>query len=287
MEVRDATADDLATMAELASGLQARPDRNIPYLSNDAESIATEVGELPDWQLASAVATNGDEIVGWLVAELDLEIGRVWWLGPFVTASNWATVADALLAHAVAKLPDQIAQQEFAIDAAFADLAAWSEGHGFHADPGSVALAMEGLLAASPISTRALEVGDHDTIAALHDRLFRDTHTTGRQIVESTDPRHVRLAAEIDGVVVGYVAAEHQADGSGYIDFLGVHEEHRGAGIGGGLVAAAAEALRARGCGRVHLSVREANAAARALYVRLGFVEELTLIPLRKGFSLP
>ena len=34
-------------------------------------------------------------------------------------------------------------------------------------------------------------------------------------------------------------------------------------------------------------ATREANAPARALYARLGFVEELTLVPLRKGFTLP
>ena len=287
MEIRAASAHDLPAMAELAAGLQGRPDRGIPYLSADAQSITTEITELEAWESVSAVAFVDGDIVGWLVGELDLEIGRVWWLGPFVATSDWDQVADALLACAEALLPASVDQQEFAVDAAFEDLSTWSERHGFHADPGSVALALEGPIAASPIVTRAVGADDVDSVGVLHDHLFPDTHYTGRQIVESADPRHVRLAAEIDGAVVGYVALEHQADDSGYVDFLGVDVEHRGAGIGGGLVAAGAALLRERGCGRIHLTVREANAAARALYARIGFVEELHLLPLRKGFTLP
>jgi ribosomal protein S18 acetylase RimI-like enzyme len=71
------------------------------------------------------------------------------------------------------------------------------------------------------------------------------------------------------------------------VDFLGVDEAHRGAGIGGGLVAAGALLLSERGCARIHLTVRDANAPARALYARLGFIDELRVIPLRKGFTLP
>ncbi len=287
MDVRFATASDLPSMAQLAASLQGRPERHIPYLSDDAASITAEITELPTWESVSAVAVSGGEIIGWLVGEIDLEIGRVWWLGPFVNVSEWAAVAGALLAHAEAALPTEVTQQEFAIDAAFIELAEWSAQHGFHADPGSVALALDGPIEASPIATREIRADDVEFVAPLHDRLFPNTHYTGRQIVESDDDRHVRLVAEIDGAVVGYVAVEHQADDSGYVDFLGVDDAHRGAGIGGGLVAAGAAVLRERGCGRIHLTVREAHAGARALYARLGFVEELLLVPLRKGFTLP
>ena len=287
MDVRSAAGDDLSVMAEMAARLQGRPDRHIAYLSFDAPSIATEITELEDWESVSAVAVVDGEIVGWLVGELDLEIGRVWWLGPYVESSDWESVADVLLAHAESKLPAEISQQEFAIDAEFATLASWSTQHGFHADPGSLAVALSGPIAEPLIVARAVVADDVDSVGTLHDRLFPDTHYTGRQIVESTDPRHVRLAAEIDDVVVGYVALEHQADDSGYVDFLGVEPAHRGSGIGGALVAAGASLLRDRGCERIHLTVREANASARALYARLGFVEEMLLVPLRKGFSLP
>ncbi len=287
MDIRLATADDVPAMADLAAGLQGRPERYIAYLSFEAPSIATEIAEIEDWEAVSAVAMVGEEMVGWLVGELDLEIGRVWWLGPYVSAPNWEVVADALLLHAEARLPAEINQQEMAVEAAFVDLSTWSERYGFHADPGSVAVALEGAVGGSPVATRPVGPSDGETVGALHDRLFPDTHYTGRQIVESTDPRHIRLAAEIDGAVVGYVALEHHADDSGYVDFLGVDEAHRGAGIGGGLVAAGASLLRERGCGRIHLTVREDNAPARALYARLGFVEELHLLPLRKGFTLP
>lgn len=287
MDIRSAVADDLSAMAVLAEPLQRRPDRHVAYLSVDAASITTEIAELPEWETVSAVAHIDGDLRGRLVGEIDVEMGRVWWLGPFVATADWSAVADALLSHAEAQLPGAITEQEFAVDGRFDDLMTWSETRGFHADPGSIAVALLGPVSGAAIDTRDAGPGDLDTVGALHDRLFPDTHTTGRQIVETTDPRHIRLVTEIDGAVVGYVALEEQADGSGYVDFLGVDEAHRGAGIGGGLVAAGVAALRERGCGRIHLTVREANTAARALYARLGFVEEATLVPLRKGFTLP
>jgi hypothetical protein len=62
------------------------------------------------------------EIVAWLVGEVNLEIGRVWWLGPYVAVPEWEVMADALLAHAQTRLPAEISQQELAIDAAFGQL---------------------------------------------------------------------------------------------------------------------------------------------------------------------
>lgn len=120
-------------------------------------------------------------------------------------------------------------------------------------------------------------------VEALHDRLFPGTHTPGRMLVQSTEPRLVCLDGE---EVVGYVAAEIQSDGSGYIDFLGVHPDHRRRGIGRALVQASADRLLDLGASSVNLTVRESNAAARALYGSLGFTEERVIRPFRKGFSL-
>jgi len=95
------------------------------------------------------------------------------------------------------------------------------------------------------------------------------------------------MVATEDGTPVGYVAIEHHPDGEAYIDFLGVAPEHRRRGIGRELIRAALLAGRDLGCPRAALTVREANAGARALYASLGFTEERVLRPLRKGFRLP
>ncbi len=298
MQIRSARAGDLPRLAALAEHLQARPDRYLPYLSREAAAITAELEELDEWTAVSAACSEAPDgpVTGWLVGELDPEIGRVWWLGPFVAdasegGADWAPAATALYAHAHALLPEEITEEEFAITPEFVELEHWALDRGFNVDPGSVALATIGPVDAREIVTREVVGTDLESVGALHDRLFPGSHYTGRQIVEGVDgaghaPGHRRLAALIDDVVVGYVAAERQADGSGYIDFLGVDDAHRRRGLGASLIAAAAGQLRAAGCQRLHLTVREANHGARALYRSLGFEEEVVLRPLRRGFTL-
>ncbi len=55
---------------------------------------------------------------------------------------------------------------------------------------------------------------------------------------------------------------------------MGVVAEHRGRGIGRELLRAALENAREMGLTRVELTVREGNAAARALYEKAGFAVE-------------
>ena len=105
-------------------------------------------------------------------------------------------------------------------------------------------------------------------------------------MVEPSAPHDVDVVDGPEGVPVGYVAVEVQPDGSGYVDYLGVAAQARGAGLGRVLVAGALRGLAARGVTRVHLTVRVDNATARALYASLGFVEERVAVPYRRGFDL-
>ncbi|RDE05510.1 GNAT family acetyltransferase [Sphingomonas aracearum] len=56
----------------------------------------------------------------------------------------------------------------------------------------------------------------------------------------------------------------------GWIYYLAVAAERRGEGIGRALMTAAEEWLRARGCPKVQLMVREDNATALGFYAALG-----------------
>jgi ribosomal protein S18 acetylase RimI-like enzyme len=105
-------------------------------------------------------------------------------------------------------------------------------------------------------------------------------------LVTSAGPDRIRLVVERDGDVAGYVAVERQPDGNGYVDFLGVAPGHRRRGLGAELVRAGVAALAELGCRRFHLTVREADTGARALYAGLGFTEERVIRPFRRGFSL-
>ncbi len=271
-------------MGALAAIHQADPARHCLYLSADADAIAAEVAELDEWAATTAVAEAGGEIVGWLFGEPDPDMGRVWWWGPFAPTDAWDAVADELYRVARALLGDAYHEEEAAADARSESIAGWADRHGFTTDPGSVLLRRDPTAAVVDPRVRSMIESDHEAVGALHDLAFPGTHTPPAMLVASEHPRQV---IEDDGCVVGYVAYEMQPDGSGYIDYLAVDERLRGRGLGRALVSTATADLVTSGVDHVHLTVREANGAARALYASLGFEEERIAVPYRRGFSLP
>lgn len=258
------------------------------------------------------------------MGSIDHEVGRVWWFGPFVDTDDpteWRTTADRLDEAARARLPGHVREEEYAFDTRHLAGHEWATSRGFVADPGSAVITLEpsvltsmstststsgsragsalSCAPASPTSSsirslvtdsaRSSHIDDTDivdSVSRLHDELFPGTHTTGTKLVERTDPHHPRLVALLDGEVVGYVAAERQPDGNGYLDFVGVAPSARRRGVGAGLVRAAVATLVDLGCERIHLTVRDDNLGARALYSGLGFVEERVIRPYRRGFTL-
>lgn len=91
------------------------------------------------------------------------------------------------------------------------------------------------------------------------------------------------LAAELDGVVVGYVALHPAGDLTTHahvriIDGLGVLPTARGRGVGEALVRGAVERARAEGAAKVTLRVLGTNPTARRLYERCGFGVEGVLV---------
>lgn len=77
------------------------------------------------------------------------------------------------------------------------------------------------------------------------------------------------LVFELAGAVVGYIYFQILAS-EGYVRHVIVHPEHRARGLGLRMMSAVAERLRAAGCTRWRLNVKPDNAAALALYHRVG-----------------
>jgi ribosomal-protein-alanine N-acetyltransferase len=284
MEFRVAVDGDLMAMSRMAANMQADPAGAIAYLGVGADGIAGELADI-DWCSVSALAVDGERLTGWLVGDVDPELGRVFWLGPFVSADDWEAVATGLYTNCSGQLPSDVSEQEMAIDSRFERLERWAASLGFAPGHGSAALVLEAEVDDPEVTTRPVVDADLGQLGALHEQLFPGTHTTGRQLVMERDRRHGRLVVEVDGVLAGYVAYELQPDGAGYIDFLGVTDRFRGAGLGAQLVRASVVELRRLEADPIHLTVRQDNHAARALYASLGFTEERVIRPLRKGFE--
>ena len=74
------------------------------------------------------------------------------------------------------------------------------------------------------------------------------------------------------GLVAGFEDDEEGEPGSVHLVAMWVDPAHRRGGLGAALVAAVVDWARDRGAPEVHLWVTDGNRAARALYLREGFV---------------
>lgn len=265
---------------------QLDPSRHVIYLGCDAASIATDLTAVAAWRDRTWVARDdGGTVVGVLTADVDADRGRLWWLGPWARST---AVSQALLDAAEAGLDGLAREREFAPDERNTDLVRIALDRGYVADEMSAVLVCD--LEEWPhvqlpdlALVRPLEPDDRAAVARLHDQLFPGTHTAGRVLVADEDST-VHVYGDEDPV--GYVATQVQADGSGYIDFLGVAPGARGRGHGRALIAAAMTALADRDVPTANLTVRAGNTRARALYASLGFEEERRATPMRSGFRI-
>jgi hypothetical protein len=237
LEVRRASATDREPVVALVAEAQRDPSRHVAYLSLEADAVAEELAALePEGWDGVLVARRGDRLLGALATELDHDPPRVWWHGPFVApGQHFGEVAASLLTAARARLPEHVTEEELAGDDAHRDLATFAREHGFEAAvasavlhrpcaPSSAQLDLDG--PAARVVVRPFAEADRDEVAALHDLAFPAAHVPGHRVDEGED-RFV-LVAGAPGAVVGYAAAERHADGSGYLDLLGVRPEARG-----------------------------------------------------------
>jgi ribosomal protein S18 acetylase RimI-like enzyme len=282
MRERLASESDLDEMVRLATDSQVRPERHIGYLGVTADSIRSDIVGVEHWLAQTFVLIDErGTLAGWLLGEKDEQMGRVWWWGPFLGDGLSKDREDAL--YRAASQAVGVSQQELAPDERNMRVAGLALRNGFAGEEASAVLSYSGAGFGNWGASVQLEDVHRDQLATLHDRLFPGTHTTGRSLVEADEPRLVVVEG---GLVVGYVAVEIHSDGTGYIDYLGVHPEWRRRGLGRRLVTDATDLLLERQATSVHLTVREHNTAARALYAALGFAHERLIRPFRKGFSL-
>lgn len=133
---------------------------------------------------------------------------------------------------------------------------------------------------AEPVSILRAEIGRAGDLARLHSGLFDTAWDAASFAQLLADPctvafvahgeaRHAGEAPALAGFIVGRVAADEVE-----ILTVGVARDRQRLGIGRGLVEALALAAGERGARHLHLEVAAGNAAARALYDRLGFAEK-------------
>lgn len=85
----------------------------------------------------------------------------------------------------------------------------------------------------------------------------------------AADPAGLLVAVDRD-TVVGSVMAGHDGH-RGWINYLAVDPQQQRSGVGRRLMEAAEAVLRARGCPKINLQIRQDNEAAVGFYRQLGY----------------
>lgn len=135
------------------------------------------------------------------------------------------------------------------------------------------------------IEIRAARPDDATTLAAIDAAAWTTANspaglpTQARPFFRPEENPADTLVAVCDGVVVGYAKLRNALPVPSHahvleINGLAVDPEAAGQGIGRALVEAAVVEAARRGARKVSLRVLGANAVARRLYARCGFVEE-------------
>jgi ribosomal protein S18 acetylase RimI-like enzyme len=126
---------------------------------------------------------------------------------------------------------------------------------------------------------RAFADADEDAVVALwtHCGLVRSWNDPHKDVARKKKlQRELFLVAEEAGRIVGSVMGGYDGH-RGWVNYLAVAESHRKSGLGRALMAAVETRLRALGCPKINLQVREDNLQALAFYERIGFARDASL----------
>jgi ribosomal protein S18 acetylase RimI-like enzyme len=279
--VEPADPGDHRAISAYVARAQLMAARHVTYVGDEAATILAEFAEVGRWDERLTVAKVDEAIVGVLLAEIDEEMRRVWWVGPWADSP---VIAFDLLDDACGRFGSLFDTEEMAPDSRNDMLRSIAADRGFIEGTSSSVLTITELDSSGEPSTVPLTEATSAAVARLHDLIFPGTHTPGAKLVTAERTR-IRVVS-IGDRPVGYVAYEIQPDGAGYIDFLGVVPELRRGGLGRTLVIDACRDLAIAGAGSAHLTVRAGAQGAVDLYRSIGFIEERAIIPCRKGFTL-
>lgn len=122
-----------------------------------------------------------------------------------------------------------------------------------------------------PFRIRPLREGDLARVIEVERECFSTPwkETTFRGLMKRSDT-DLLVAETADGWIAGYAACWTVIDQS-ELGNVAVAASARGAGMGGALVDAVVDRIRARGSVECFLEVRESNEAAQSLYRQRGF----------------
>ena len=277
---------DVKEIASFIARLNNEEEHSVGYCGTNEEEIIDTLTNEMDIEKYFVTIYENEEVIGVLGLDVDEEAKEAEIWGPFVKGDKWQEVAITMWQELLVKIPIDL-----------------STFYGFyHKQNNRAAEFMTSLGFTRGGEHSILEVhkdefvqGTYSHIVeelkgytadfiALHDRCFPSTYYDGKEITERVNEnQNVFLYVEND-IVKGYVYVEADPEfNEGSIEFIAVHLDSQGKGIGLQLTKRAIDYLFSfNGMESVRLCVSRENETAIRLYERAGFKETKQLISFSK-----
>jgi ribosomal protein S18 acetylase RimI-like enzyme len=234
------------------------------------------VGYLDDGELTYLLLERPDGLAGAMGAEYDITLGRAWLHGPHVAVGDWNDSAERMLERLLRALPSEVRYLTAYVNTENTRARSFYEARGFRErDTASHEFWLEPSDRIRVVGEGVVNLaeGHRNSFAALYASLFPAAYYSAERVVQMIGRSHNVLVVADGPDVLGFAVASLEVPGSaGEVQFLGVREDHRGRGVGRGLLSSAVDwLLDEAGAVRVALNVDDDLDAARGLYESVGF----------------
>lgn len=286
MDYQIAQTADIQRIANFISRFNAKAEDQSLHCGSNAEKIVAELKQYyADDEAWFLMAIEGGELIGLLGGDCDVERERLWIWGPYAELARWEYIVQQLYEKSIELWSGK---KEFTAYLNIANERAKSffEKGGYTKTEVNHNFVLKSL--DKPIIENA--VTDYSTdlkpeLERFHNIFFPNTYFSVDELHDRSDKSiSIHFIQEGDQTA-GYIVGEKQATQEGYIHFLGILDEHRRKGLAGQLVQHLCHRfLKDQELKQVHLTVKDSNEAAKKLYFKLGFSNEVSGLGMIKKF---
>lgn len=275
-EIRRLSEHDVRDVSVFLARGQRSPERYVGWLEEAQPDIEAQLSRITG---RSAVMTEGENIVGYCGVEW-ADNSRTAWILPM------GSDLDALFESGLKMLPAQTRTIACAFEQGNRPLASVCTSHGMKQTNAELLMTVPG--GAFRRSGSAAAAGQTLVDILPYREVFRErleeihpatAHFTISEMAAGLDQRHYLFVVTLGGEVAGFCYATRDLAGTtGDITYVIVDEAFRRRGAATALVRHVLGTLFEDGAEHVELNVKVDNAAAIALYRKLGFTEVKTVV---------
>ncbi|MBT2689581.1 GNAT family N-acetyltransferase [Bacillus sp. ISL-47] len=270
-------SEDLMDAAEFLTKKNSLPDYHIGYLGTTRNDIFNDLQELDlDPESAAFLLWENEDITGFLGMDADQEKGTAELWGPFIKEIEHG---ELLWNKAISNFKGKLHTCYLFADIANLAVSKFAEKIGFTLQSSQTYMELKEKQNQALKEINLIAPDQYSDFKNLHDTIFPNTYYSGKEIIEKINDKQKLYTAADEHGLKGYLYAEYNPEGKeGSLEFVGVKETCRHAGIGRQLLdMAVSDLFFHHGALVIKLCAGTTNEKALSLYKKAGFKVERAL----------